>query len=60
MTALARFCAPHYVAGAEFDRATKRCVRAAPIIKWMRGKHWREVKQWCERKGVVWEVVRDA
>jgi hypothetical protein len=55
--ALVQFAARHYCAGAEFDRASKRCLRAAPIIKWMVGKHWRECAAYAKDKGIAWEVV---
>lgn len=55
--ALVRFSAPHFTAGAEFDLDSKRFVRAAPIIRWMQGKSWRDIKPWLERRGVTWQVV---
>lgn len=58
MTALLRFTARTFVAGAEFDRETKLCVRAAPILhRAMHGRHWHECAAWCARTGVTWEVV---
>lgn len=55
---LVRFVAGHFVAGAEFGKASKVCARAAPIIRWMVGKLWQDVKAWCAKKGVEWEVLK--
>jgi hypothetical protein len=49
-----RIVAPHFVAGGE-ARAGK-CVRAAPIIKYMVGWSGKQVKDYCEKKG--WTVEK--
>ncbi len=51
---LLRITAPHFVAGAEFDG---RCVRAAPILRWMLGLSLTSVLQYCERKGWQADVL---
>ncbi|MBK9497337.1 MAG: hypothetical protein IPO08_23015 [Xanthomonadales bacterium] len=52
-----RVAAPHFVAGAIWRRdvAGWRCVRAAPVIKWMVGQPADEVKSYLVRKGWVFE-----
>ncbi len=52
---LLRIVAPHYVAGAVFDTTSRRCVRAAPIIKWMIGQGPEQVLQYLKRKGFTWQ-----
>lgn len=55
---LLRITAPHFVAGAvwEFDHGW-RCVRAAPIIKYMIGKRPTEVKNYLIKKGWDYEWI---
>ncbi len=56
--ALVRFTSHRFVAGAEFDRESKVCTRAAPILRrHIMGRHWRECAAWCAKAGVEWEVV---
>lgn len=53
---LLRVVAPHFVAGAVWEfKHGWQCVEAAPIIKWMVGKHPREVSSYLERKGWSYE-----
>lgn len=48
-----RIEAPHFVAGVEtVDRII---TRAAPIVKWTRGKNIRELLDYCRRKG--WKIT---
>jgi len=49
-----RVTASHFVAGGEIRRG--KVVRAAPIIRYMRGWSGREVKAYCDKKG--WRVER--
>lgn len=53
---LLRVEAPHFVAGAIWagDGAEARCVRCAPILRWMKGKRPIDVKQYLLRKGYSW------
>ncbi len=47
MTKLLRVTAPHFVAGAVWQRIGDAwmCVRTAPILAWMAGKPWPDVRQ---------------
>lgn len=51
-TVLVRVVAPHFVAGVIYDGSL--CIEAAPILKRWRGKYWRELKRYAQRKG--WEL----
>jgi hypothetical protein len=52
---LVRITSPHFVAGAIFKN--KRCVHAAPIIRWMVGMGSRAAHDSLVKKGWKWEVV---
>jgi hypothetical protein len=43
--------APHFVAGFEVDRASSICNDAAPIIKWVIGRHLFNIMMYCKREG---------
>lgn len=45
-----RIVAPHFVAGLEIGLAG-RCVAAAPILAWCKGKHEDELRAAFKRKG---------
>ena len=47
--------APHYCAGATFN-VMKVCVRAAPIIKWMKGKQMSFILNYIRKKGFTYEI----
>jgi hypothetical protein len=51
-----RIEAPHYVAAASFRWMHGRleCVDPAPILRWMRGKTWAEVRAWLAGKRYPW------
>ena len=55
-TVLVRVVAPHFVAGIVINRATKRCVEAAPILRWCEGKTADEIRRYIDRRG--WEASR--
>ena len=46
--------APHFCAGIVLDAAHGGCVKAAPILKYMIGWHYGEIKQYCYVKG--WQI----
>ena len=54
---LVRVVAPHFVAGLEIDPVTARAVRAAPILRWVIGKHENELRDYFQRKGWRASVV---
>lgn len=56
---LLRVVAPHFVAGAEWEKrgGVWVCVRAAPIIRWMVGKTGAEIKKYLARRGWEWEWI---
>lgn len=56
-TGLLRVEAPHYVAASIWERG--RCVRAAPIIRWMEGKPWNRVHGWLFARGYAWQWVKE-
>lgn len=43
--------APHFCAGLEFDLASSKVLRAAPIIRWTVGKEMSDVLAYIERRG---------
>jgi hypothetical protein len=45
-----------YTAGLVID-ATGKCIRAAPIIKWMIGKGERWIRQHCKQHAITVEEV---
>lgn len=45
-----------YTAGIVFSVQTRRCVEAAPIIKWAEGWDFDDFKNYCKRVGL--EIVR--
>jgi len=49
---LVRIVAPHFVAGCILDERG-RVVEAAPIIRWMLGKSWPELRPYLARNGWV-------
>jgi hypothetical protein len=51
---MARITAPHFCAG--LDLTTRR---VAPIIHYMRRWRIEEIRQYCERRGWVLEVIVD-
>ena len=51
-----RVVAPHYCAGAIFIDG--KCVKAAPIIKWMVGKPPQETKRYLLKKGYKYEWIK--
>jgi hypothetical protein len=53
VTYIVQVTAPHFVAGAVFDTYGD-CIQAAPIIKWMVGKHFNEINSYVKPKG--WTV----
>ena len=54
---LLRIEAPHYVAGAIFKKVNDdwRCVKAAPIIKWMIGKSIKDISDYLSKKKFGWK-----
>ena len=54
--------APHFVAGAIFERAPDgwRCVEAAPILRWMLGKDGPAIGHYLQRRGWPYEWLRAA
>lgn len=56
---LLRVSARHFVAGAVWARTAEgwRCIRAAPIIKWMNGLAPASAQARLERSGYKWEWV---
>lgn len=50
---LLRITTPYFVAGAVWEGG--RCVRAAPIIKWLIGMAPAEAKAQLVRRGYQWE-----
>lgn len=48
-TKLVRVVAPHFVAG--MDVANGKCVEAAPILRWAKGKTEDELRAYFKRKG---------
>lgn len=54
---LIRVTAPHFCAGAVFDRVGDgwEVGKCAPIISWMRGKSTAEIAAYLRRKGWTWE-----
>lgn len=55
MTYLFRVTAPHYCAGLILDENGK-CIQAAPILGWTRGKTADFLLPYFERKGFTVEV----
>ena len=54
---LLRVTAPHFVAGAVFDRVGDGWMisRCAPILAWMRGKATDQIAGYLKRKKWAWE-----
>lgn len=54
---LLRIEAPHYVAGAIFEQRNGDwfCVKAAPIIKWLKGKYLKELSNFLNKRQVGWK-----
>lgn len=48
-TTLVRVVAPHFVAG--LDMVGDKCVEAAPILKWAKGKTADELRAYFKQKG---------
>lgn len=59
--ALLRVVAPHYVAGAEFEKINGVwcCTNAAPIIRWMIGKPPAEIKRYLDKKKYDYEWISE-
>lgn len=55
---LCQFTSQHYCAGAVFSSITDKCVDAAPVIRWMVGKQFRVVADYCKRKGIKFAYVK--
>lgn len=53
---LVRVVAPNFVCGLVFEGT--RCIEAAPIMRWVRGKEWRDIALWCRSKRFEFEVRR--
>lgn len=51
-----RVKAKRYTAGIVFNVETRRCIEAAPIIKWAEGWDFDDFKLYCKRVGI--EMVR--
>lgn len=51
---LVRVVAPHFTAGLIFKE--KRCIDAAPILKWAIGKTSQEIVAYFRHKGWEWQV----
>lgn len=49
--------AKSYTAGIVFNVQTRRCVEAAPIIKWAEGWDFDDFKKYCKRVGIEMERV---
>lgn len=62
MTTAIQIVAPHFVAAIEvdFDEPGFVVVEAAPILRWMIGKPFAEVRDYCMRKRWHWIPVSDA
>lgn len=54
---LLRVTAPHFIAGAVFERVSDGWMigRCAPIIGWMRGKQAAVISAYLRRKGWTWK-----
>lgn len=54
---LLRIEAPYYVAGAIFEQRNGDwfCVKAAPIIKWLKGKYLEELSNFLNKRQVGWK-----
>lgn len=51
MTLGVRVESPYFVAGLELDEDTGVCVRAAPILKWCLGMHYRDIRPEFKARG---------
>jgi hypothetical protein len=54
-TDLARISSDYFVVGIEFDGIHTTCVKAAPIVKYMRGKTLKWIMGYCNEKGWKFE-----
>ena len=58
-----RIAAPHFVAGVTLflnPHNTWECLQAAPIVQYMVGMTYREIRSYCANKGWDVETLREA
>ena len=54
---LFRVTAKHYVAGVVFSLVTRKCIEAAPILKWVLGWDFYDFRNYCKAKGLRLEKI---
>lgn len=63
MTKLLRISAPHFTAGAVFEKDHKgwHLREHAPILNWLKQyrRHWEQVRAYCDRRGWTIEWLAD-
>lgn len=53
--ALYRITSPYFCAGVIINTITDKCVEAAPIVRWMVGKYYATIYDYCQDKGLKLE-----